>query len=401
MGALELTRLVVQIHDPTTLVLLAVVFSAFVGGLRPGFFSAAVAWMYLAWFFSAPGHPFHYYPEELRQIVGAGIIMPVMVLMVGVLYRRSARSMTLKLRESEERFKAFMDNSPTVAWIKDELGRYVYVNTPFELTFNLRLADVADRSDVRPWTPDTAAQMAENERAILDTGKPRQLYETLPVQSGPPQHWWILQFPVDDGSGQRFVGGMAVDITERKHAEEALRASEERYALAARSVNDGLWDWNLKTNEVYYSTRWKEMLGCDDGEIGNTPFEWFRRVHPEDLATVQSALQEHLEGRSPTFESEHRMRHKDRGYRWVLSRGLAVRNGDRRRRTAWSAPRRTRPNGNSPRNSSSTRPSMTRSPASPTARSSWTVSATASATRGGRRIASSPCFSWISTASSW
>ena len=69
-----------------------------------------------------------------------------------------------------------------------------------------------------------------------------------------------------------------------KWAVEDLRESEERYALAARGANDGLWDWNLASNEVYWSPRWKAMLGYDEAEIGVSPDEWFTRVHPEDLA---------------------------------------------------------------------------------------------------------------------
>ena len=133
-----------------------------------------------------------------------------------------------------------MDNSPAVAWIKDEAGRYVYVNTPFELTFSLRPGDLTGKTGPEPWSPETAKQLAENDRAVLESGKPRQIYETLSGADRQRQHWWILQFPVDAGSGQRFAGSMAVEITERKQAEEALRASEERYALAAQSVNDGL-----------------------------------------------------------------------------------------------------------------------------------------------------------------
>src|SRR5206468_1628139 len=152
-----------------------VVFSAFSGGLRPGFASAGIGWIYLAWFFSLDGHFFHYDEERLRRVTWLAFILPVIVLMVGVLYRRNARLTSIKLRESEERFKAFMDNSPAVAWIKDDLGRYAYVNTPFELTFNLRLADVAGRTDRHPWTPETARQMEENDRAVLESGKPRQL----------------------------------------------------------------------------------------------------------------------------------------------------------------------------------------------------------------------------------
>jgi diguanylate cyclase (GGDEF)-like protein/PAS domain S-box-containing protein len=329
--ALEiLKRFSLEVPNSASIVLLAVVFSAFAGGLRPGLASAAIAWIYFTLAFSLPGKPFTYDAENLERLVVLAAVTPAIVVMVGVLHRRSSERVSLKLRESEERFKAFMDNSPTVAWMKDADGRFVYVSVPFELTFNLRAADVLGKSNVQPWSPDTARQLAENERQVLETGKPRQAYENLPARDGPPQHWWILQFPVDDGSGQRLVGAMAVDFSERRLAEEALRASEERYALAAQSVNDGLWDWNLKTNEVYYSARWKSMIGCEDGEIGTHPDEWLKRVHPEDAQGVRTALDDHLQGRTPLFESEHRVRHKDRGYRWVLSRALAVRNGDRR-----------------------------------------------------------------------
>ncbi|HEX5714667.1 MAG TPA: EAL domain-containing protein [Thermoanaerobaculia bacterium] len=112
----------------------------------------------------------------------------------------------------------------------------------------------------------------------------------------------------------------------RKQAEEELRESEERYALAVRGANDGLWDWRLSTGQIYFSPRWKAMLGLHDEEVREDPEEWLSRVHPDDIKAVRGALAAHLEGRTPHFESEHRIRQQDGNYRWVQNRGIAVRD---------------------------------------------------------------------------
>jgi diguanylate cyclase (GGDEF)-like protein/PAS domain S-box-containing protein len=109
-----------------------------------------------------------------------------------------------------------------------------------------------------------------------------------------------------------------------KKAQEALRESEERYALAARGANDGLWDWNLLTNAVYFSPRWKAMLGFRENEIEDRLEEWLGRIHDADRNRVKEEIDAHQRGLTPHFESEHRLLHKDGGFRWMLSRGLAV-----------------------------------------------------------------------------
>jgi PAS domain S-box-containing protein len=73
-------------------------------------------------------------------------------------------------------------------------------------------------------------------------------------------------------------------MTERKIAEDSLKESKERYELAASGANDGLWDWDLKTNTIYFSPRWKSMLGYSNEQIGNDPEEWFKLIHPDDIA---------------------------------------------------------------------------------------------------------------------
>jgi diguanylate cyclase (GGDEF)-like protein/PAS domain S-box-containing protein len=103
-----------------------------------------------------------------------------------------------------------------------------------------------------------------------------------------------------------------------------LRESEERYALAVSGARDGLWDWNLATNTVHWSARWKAMLGYEVPEIGTDPEEWFSRVHPGDVLAVKERLTSHLQAAGGYYESEHRMLHRNGTYRWVLCRGTAA-----------------------------------------------------------------------------
>jgi len=111
-----------------------------------------------------------------------------------------------------------------------------------------------------------------------------------------------------------------------KRAQEGLKESEERYALAARGANDGLWDWNLATNVIYFSDRWKAMIGYSEDEMSDKPEEWLDRVHTDDRQRMLDEIASHQNGHTPHFESVHRIRHKDGTFRWMLSRGLAVRD---------------------------------------------------------------------------
>jgi diguanylate cyclase (GGDEF)-like protein/PAS domain S-box-containing protein len=115
-----------------------------------------------------------------------------------------------------------------------------------------------------------------------------------------------------------------IEMALHKHTlERKLRESEERYALAAEAANDGLWDWNLQTGEIYYSPRWISMLGLDGAEMSSRIDEWTGRIHPDDLDRVLLDLDTHFKGVSKHVECEYRMRCKDGDYHWMLCRGLA------------------------------------------------------------------------------
>jgi two-component system nitrate/nitrite sensor histidine kinase NarX len=148
-------------------------------------------------------------------------------------------------------------------------------------------------------------------------------------------YWDIVLAPL---LGKGEVDGIlivGIDATARVNAmreleetAQTLRKREERLALVMRATNDGIWDWDLRTDEVYYSPRWKTMLGYGVNEIPHSFEAWRSRLHPEDRDHALQAIQSYREGETGQYHLEHRLRHKDGTYRWILARGIAIRDAE-------------------------------------------------------------------------
>ncbi|MGE0471818.1 MAG: ATP-binding protein [Nitrospira sp.] len=141
---------------------------------------------------------------------------------------------------------------------------------------------------------------------------------------GPTRHWTLEE--------QHFAASvantvaLAIEAADRRKVEQALRTSEGRLTTTVQSTNIGIWDWDLSSNNVYLSPEWKRQLGYEDYELDNTFQEWESRIHPEDHDRSLREIEAYLSGHVSVLEIEHRLRHKDDSYRWILSRGTMIKN---------------------------------------------------------------------------
>jgi PAS domain S-box-containing protein len=262
------------------------------------------------------------------------------------------------LRKTEEQYRLIVENVTDIVWTATVPGleelpmdsrkgpvvdaaemlddwRFTFLSPSIERILGYSVEEATSLRLEHLLTPAAYAAakdaLAEElDRALTDV---TYMYRALPIE---------LEHVTKDGSfkwceitsrflrNQRnqLVGflGVTRDISKRKRAEQALRDSEERFDLAVRGTDAGIWDWDLRTGTVYFSPRWKEMLGYGEDEIGSDFAEWENRLHPDDHEEALATLQDYLQNGSSDYESEHRLRHKVGSYRWILARGAAVRD---------------------------------------------------------------------------
>jgi PAS domain S-box-containing protein len=230
------------------------------------------------------------------------------------------------LIESDRRLKVALAAAKLGSWELDLQTKELSVSNQCKANFGLpEEAELTYDNLIAYIHPDDRTYMRESvQQALANHSDYEAEYRNIWPDGS---IHWILARGVGiydaDGYPTRIIG-VTLDLTDRKQAEQALHESEQRWQLALNGNNDGIWDWNVKTNEVFFSTRWKEMLGYQDHEIANNIDNWSKLVHPEDLDWVLQAVQDHFDKKTPYYVTEHRVQCKDGSYKWILDRGQAL-----------------------------------------------------------------------------
>ncbi len=228
----------------------------------------------------------------------------------------------IALHDSEVRFRTAFEHSVIgMAMTAIADGRFLQVNSALCGITGYDQAELLNMSFRTITHPsDLAANLSFAAEVLRDDVKNHHFEKRFIRKTG-DSVWVRVSVGVmrnPTGAPEHFIT-LIEDISARKLA-------EERWQLALEGVNDGVFDWDPRNNAIFYSARWKEMLGHSDQDLPNEINEWESRVHPEDFPSVQASLRRHLDGHTDHYVSEYRIRCKDGAYKWVMAKAKAVRD---------------------------------------------------------------------------
>ena len=224
------------------------------------------------------------------------------------------------LQESEERYRLLTSLSPAGIYQTDEKGDCIYTNEAWQRMTGLSNDQALGQGWQKGLHPNDKSSIGEAWYKMVESnGHWGHEYR---FQTAEGETTWVygLAAPIFDGYGNASgYLGVNIDITDRKTAEDALKKAISREMEIVKEANVGLWDWDLITNKVRYSTVWKHQIGYDDHEIGDGFEEWQNRVHPEDLDPTIEQIQRCIKECQQDHRVEFRFRHKNGSYRYIMA----------------------------------------------------------------------------------
>ncbi|TXT36312.1 MAG: signal transduction histidine kinase NtrB [Comamonadaceae bacterium] len=273
-----------------------------------------------------------FWEQYKTYVIGLMIFVLVQSLLIFALMmnkRRRAQAEIL-LRESNEHLAITLYSISDAVLATDLSGRITRMNPTAERLCGWSLADALGQplTEVfRIVNATTREAMADPVHLVMLHGQAVGLnnHTLLLARDGHEYQIADSAAPIRNASNE-IVGVVLVfsDVTEKYQSELALRKSEERWKFAIESAGDGLWDWNTQTGKVFYSSRYKAMLGFAEDEFGDTAGEWIKRIHPDDAPGVFAVMQPYLEGKPGSITVEFRMLCKNGRWQWILGRGMVV-----------------------------------------------------------------------------
>ncbi len=238
---------------------------------------------------------------------------------------RNAAETQFRIQESAREFRSLAETMPQIVWVTRPDGWTLYFNQQWVEYTGLTLEESLGHGWIAPFHPDDSQRAWDAWERATQQNASYSLECRLRRADGAYRWWLIRGVPLSNEKGeiQKWYG-TCTDIHDLKQKEEDLNFAETRWQFALEGGSQGVWDWDVITNKVFFSKQWQTMLGFKENEISDRYEEWLNRVHPQDLPMALAGVQKHQRGETPYYESEHRLRHHNGEYIWTYSRGMVV-----------------------------------------------------------------------------
>ncbi|MBW6478714.1 MAG: PAS domain S-box protein [Bacteroidales bacterium] len=234
------------------------------------------------------------------------------------------KEMEKNLRESEERYRLLVENINDLVVKVNTESKFLFVSPSYCRLFGKTQKELLNKTFLPLVHPDDRKSTEREMKKLYSPPYSCYLEQRALTVEGWRWIAWNDTAVLDDQGNVIEIIGVGRDITKQKEAEFELRENEKRWMLALAGTGDGVWDWNLVTNQTYYSKGWKDMLGYDMNDLENNYDTWEKLVHTDDLPDVINAINKHLKGETQALVAEYRMLAKNDKYKWILDRGKII-----------------------------------------------------------------------------